>query len=291
MAKELPYFKFEPAEYLTKDISFCSLEAQGLFINICSYYWQRECQLTKKQIIKRFNYPEILKELIDEKIIKCDEDENITISFLYIQFNEIEDKKNNDSEKGKIGNLKRWHKDIYNKFINKEISLNEALVIAKTSGSDTLAIAKTSQIREDKIREDKIKEDDIEKENIYNDIEILKLHYLSKDKVLNAVINNKENKTKSIEDLKIKLDLFCLDLIEQGRLALTWKEFTSYFRNCLKFGKFDEAKSKIIENPNNEEIIRFNSNVNPTIFELPKSKFLEMQENNKAGGYIYNIIQ
>ena len=28
MAKELPYFKFEPAEYLTKDISFCSLSAQ-----------------------------------------------------------------------------------------------------------------------------------------------------------------------------------------------------------------------------------------------------------------------
>jgi hypothetical protein len=34
MAKELPYFKFEPAEYLTKDV-FCSLAAQGLFINLC----------------------------------------------------------------------------------------------------------------------------------------------------------------------------------------------------------------------------------------------------------------
>ena len=37
MAKELPYFQFEPAEYLTKDISFCSLSAQGLFINICCF--------------------------------------------------------------------------------------------------------------------------------------------------------------------------------------------------------------------------------------------------------------
>ena len=26
MAKELPYFQFEPAEYLTKDISFCSFK-------------------------------------------------------------------------------------------------------------------------------------------------------------------------------------------------------------------------------------------------------------------------
>ena len=52
MAKELPYFQFEPAEYLTKDISFCSLSAQGLFINICSFYWQRQCKLTKEQFLK-----------------------------------------------------------------------------------------------------------------------------------------------------------------------------------------------------------------------------------------------
>jgi len=43
------------------------------------------------------------------------------------------------SESGIIGNLKRWHLDLYNKYINKEISLNEALNIAdsrKESHSD-----------------------------------------------------------------------------------------------------------------------------------------------------------
>lgn len=156
MAKELPYFQFEPAEYLTKDISFCSLSAQGLFINICAFYWQRECQLTKTQVLRRFNYPDVLKELIQEGIIKTDENENIVISFLLTQYESIVEKKSNDSEKGKIGNLKRWHKDIYDKFIKKELSLNEALIIAKESGGDNLAIAKTSQIREDKIKKDKI---------------------------------------------------------------------------------------------------------------------------------------
>jgi hypothetical protein len=170
MAKELPYFQFEPAEYLTKDISFCTLSSQGLFINICSLYWQRGCVLTKSQVLRRFNYLNEFNELVDEKIIKLDELENITIAFLLNQYESIEVKKGNDSEKGKIGNLKRWHKPIYDRYIRKEITLNEALEIAKVSGGDSLAIAKTSHIKEDNIKEDNIKED-----NIKNDFDFSKL--------------------------------------------------------------------------------------------------------------------
>jgi hypothetical protein len=81
MAKELPYFQFEPAEYLTKDISFCSLSAQGLFVNLCSYYWQRNCNLTKDQFLRRLNHSEVLEELITEGVIKIN-GSNITIDFL-----------------------------------------------------------------------------------------------------------------------------------------------------------------------------------------------------------------
>ena len=70
MAKELPYFQFEPAEYLTKDITLCSLESQGLFINIVCFYWQRGCSLPLATLKRRFNHPEIIKELIDENVIK-----------------------------------------------------------------------------------------------------------------------------------------------------------------------------------------------------------------------------
>jgi len=42
MAKELPYFKFEPAEYIAGDIQDCSFEAQGVFINICALYWIKQ---------------------------------------------------------------------------------------------------------------------------------------------------------------------------------------------------------------------------------------------------------
>jgi len=102
MAKELPYFKFEPAEYLTKDISFCSLSAQGLFINICSYYWQRNCKLTKPQLLKRLNYPNELEELISEGALDLI-NEIITIKFLDAQLYEVEEKSKTNSSNGSKG--------------------------------------------------------------------------------------------------------------------------------------------------------------------------------------------
>ena len=93
MAKELPYFKFEPAEYLTKDISFCSLSAQGLFINICSYYWQRNCKITKSQLLKRLNFIDEFNELINEGIIDIvGEEEFLIIKFLDNQLTSVEEK-------------------------------------------------------------------------------------------------------------------------------------------------------------------------------------------------------
>jgi hypothetical protein len=102
MAKELPYFKFEPAEYLTKDISFCSIGSQGLFINICSYYWQRECSLTVEQVSRRFNYPNELQELIDEGIIDI-ENSIIKIKFLDLQYEDATKLSNKNSLNGSKG--------------------------------------------------------------------------------------------------------------------------------------------------------------------------------------------
>ena len=41
MAKELPYFKFEPQEWESGMIQLCSLQSKGLFIEICCLYWNR----------------------------------------------------------------------------------------------------------------------------------------------------------------------------------------------------------------------------------------------------------
>lgn len=143
MAKELPYFKFEPAEYLTKDISFCSLSAQGLFINICSYYWQRNCKLTKEQLLRRLNHEKELNELISEGVVDLIEN-NIYIKFLDNQLDEVENKSKTNSANGSKGGRPK-----------KNQTESESKPKLNPIESETKAI------REDKIILDKIKEDKI----------------------------------------------------------------------------------------------------------------------------------
>lgn len=142
MAKELPYFQFEPAEDLTKDVSFCTLSAQGLFINICAYYWQRQCNLTKEQFLRRFNFITEFEELLSEGIIDL-EDNKIRIKFLDIQYNKATDFAKEQSRKGSLGG--RPKKPIESQ-IKAEINPNES---------------RTKAIREDKIIKDKKKENKI----------------------------------------------------------------------------------------------------------------------------------
>jgi len=87
---ELPWFKFNPSEWLSGDIQFCSDAAQLLFINACSLYWKNDCQLTVKVLSKRCQYraekcKKCVKELQDENII-CVKDDNISIDFLDEQY-------------------------------------------------------------------------------------------------------------------------------------------------------------------------------------------------------------
>lgn len=139
MAKELPYFQFEPAEYLTKDISFCSLSAQGLFINICSYYWQRECKLTTEQLLRRLNHPKELDELIDEKVISVIENV-VKVSFLDEQYKNATKKSNTNSINGSKGGRP------------KKIKPDESEIKPKLNPNES----ESKGIREDKRKEEEI---------------------------------------------------------------------------------------------------------------------------------------
>lgn len=103
MSRELPYFQFEPAEYIAGNISFCSLQAQGMFINVLCYYWQRGCRLTEDQLIRRIDDQESLNELKREGVITIDNGE-ITIKFLDQQFAAAIEK----SSKAARNANKRW---------------------------------------------------------------------------------------------------------------------------------------------------------------------------------------
>ena len=87
--KELPYFKFFPAEWIKGDITLCSMEAQGLFINICCYYWMRGCNIGLTGVQQRFNTcSTAINELIESDIITIEGDD-ISINYLNEQFDEF----------------------------------------------------------------------------------------------------------------------------------------------------------------------------------------------------------
>src|SRR5690606_34321476 len=148
MSKRLPYFQFEPAEWLAGDIMFCSLSARGLFTDIMALYWQKECELTLDQVKRRFNCESEIKELISEKIIKV-ENNSITIEFLDIQLVKAIGRSKTNSSNGSKGGRpkkKKEPKENPNESENKPNAFNS--VIENES--------EKKPIREDKIREDNI---------------------------------------------------------------------------------------------------------------------------------------
>lgn len=208
MSKRLPYFQFEPAEYLAGDIFFCSLAAQGMFNNICALYWQKDCELKYSQVVKRFNNEDLIKELLTENIIKINKDK-IIINFLDEQFTKATVKHVVNSENGKKGALKRWQKD------------SQAIAMPLENNSEPIAL------REDKIIEDKKKEDNI----IIIDNTIFSNECKISSQWLETIsMQNKIN----IDITKMFLSSFENHLVTMQEQKKTTKEFKEHFSYWIK---------------------------------------------------------
>jgi len=105
MAKELPYFKFEPGAWDNGNIQMCSREAKGLFIDLCSIYWSRLGELPEKLATRKVcaGAEEALNELIEEGIVEIT-DGFVSIFFLDKQLSEFKKKSELASESAKS----RW---------------------------------------------------------------------------------------------------------------------------------------------------------------------------------------
>lgn len=136
MAKELPYFKFEPSEWLEGEVQIISDKAIVCFINLCSGYWLKLGSISYAFALHKYCRKDtsVLDELISNNIIEVVDDE-IRISFLDSQFKEF---KGISEKRSKAAN-KRWSKTTDNQQIN---------------ANALQSISKSNAIREEKIKED-----------------------------------------------------------------------------------------------------------------------------------------
>lgn len=102
--KELPYFKFYCNEWITGEISFLDFETQGLFINLCSFYWSKGGNLILTNAKRKFSEvkPTAFNLLIEANIIKVI-DEKIVINFLDEQMEERSKLSSTNSANGAKG--------------------------------------------------------------------------------------------------------------------------------------------------------------------------------------------
>ena len=105
MAKNFPYFKFIATEWLTGDIVYEDFESQGLFINICALYWQRDGKLSIDDITRRYKNESIIQSL-SGRFFSVN-DGIISINFLDEQLEDANHISKVNSENGKKGAEKR----------------------------------------------------------------------------------------------------------------------------------------------------------------------------------------
>jgi len=160
MAKELPYFKFFVSEWNDGDITLEDYETQGLFINVCSYYWSNECTLTLNKAEKKFRNADsdLWQTLINEQLIKVDKEDYISISFLDEQAQERGKLCSTNAVNAKKG----WEKRKADAKAKRELSETDATALKSQSETD----AKGMQYREEKKREEKKREEKRREEDV-----------------------------------------------------------------------------------------------------------------------------
>ena len=112
MSKELPYFRFTAFEWLNDDISLEDFESKGVFIDVCAYYWFKDCSITRAMLEKRFsNAKTIIESLFKSEIIKTKNGSDfIDIKFLNDQFDELSELRKQRQNAGSKGGKQKASK-------------------------------------------------------------------------------------------------------------------------------------------------------------------------------------
>jgi len=125
-----------PGEWLRGDITLCTHNTQGVFINLCCYYWMKDCSICLANAKQRFSKDVAsLEELLKQDIISLDENENIVIKFLDEQMSEFIDISEKRAISGSIGG-KANAKQMLSKRVAKRSNIDKEKDIDKDKDKD-----------------------------------------------------------------------------------------------------------------------------------------------------------
>src|ERR1044072_2974226 len=106
MAKESPWFKFKVDRWNTGDIQMLPFTLKGVFADMMSAYWSKECKMTYKFAAHKYKAAHVDK-LIESEVVKRNND-FIFIDFLDEQWAVRNKTANQNSGNGSKGAEARW---------------------------------------------------------------------------------------------------------------------------------------------------------------------------------------
>jgi len=241
MAKELPYFKFEPNQWENGNIQMLSREDKGLFIDLCSMYWSRLGDVPLKLAIQKLcaGNATALNSLCDEKIIEVIEG-NVFINFLSEQLNEFDDISKQNSKNAKEG----WEK----RRKQKEESERNATALNPQCENDA--------IREEKRREEEKKEDIVKPKNNKFNFKKSLINYGFKEELVNDWLEIRKSKKSSntltafnkfissIEKEKCEINSILEYIVEKSWSGFNWEWVKN--NNDMKLFNDDLKNKEII---------------------------------------------
>lgn len=218
MAKNFPYFKFIVTEWMTGDIVYEPFNVQGLFINVCALYWQRDGILMIEDINKRFKNPPELAELTDRFFpVK---DGFISIAFLDEQLTEANHISKINSLNGSLGGRPKGHK-----ILEKKPTANRPQSEPKAK--------KSKEEKEEELNKNKNKTKECVRENVF-------LHRTEMETL---------QRSYSVEDINWMLDKLSSYKLSSGRIYRSdYGAITNWVVDRLKEEKLKEKNSANKEN-------------------------------------------
>lgn len=205
MAKDLPYFKFFCSEWSDGDITLETYETQGLFINICAYYWSNECVLELSKLKKRFrNDAELVDLLIENNLLKQIDG--------FIKINFLDEQKFERGEQSKVKS-------------KGGLASAEAKRLAKiqqtsnTTSTESQHVLKYCSTESQVLREDKKREDN---KKVNNDLSV------NWDALLNQ-FNSITGKHQKVVDDKVKRQVMA-----RLKSGYTKNDIVTAITNCFK---------------------------------------------------------